>query len=71
MMGILDLIANTIEGVAQTAINTTKAAVGVAIAPMDDAETLVDAGDGIADGLNKIGKSDLGVQHRNSRASQN
>ena len=56
-MGIFDLIANTIEGVVQTSVNTGKAAVGVVIAAADGGDTMEEGIEGIREGLEKIGKS--------------
>lgn len=57
MMGIFDLITNTIEGAAEVAVNTAKVVVGAAIIPLDEGKTANDAIDGIRGGAEKIGKS--------------
>jgi len=57
-MGIFDLLTNTIEGVAQTAIGATKATVGVIVAPLDDGDTLDDGLENMRDGVEKVGKSE-------------
>ncbi|MGL4525775.1 MAG: hypothetical protein ACRCUC_02245 [Aestuariivirga sp.] len=56
-MGLLNLIANTVEGALEATINASKAAVGVAIAPLDAATTLEEGLDGIGNGLSKIGNT--------------
>ena len=56
-MGLFDLVANTVEGVAEVAVNVVKAPIGVATMTFDEGETLDEAGDGITKGLSKIGKS--------------
>lgn len=49
-MGLFDLLANTVEGVAQVAIGTTK----LAVAPFDPEKDI----DNITEGFKKIGNSD-------------
>lgn len=55
---MFNLISNTIEGIAEIAINTVKAPIGMLVLPLDDGQTLCDSVDGIVDGLEKVGKSD-------------
>jgi hypothetical protein len=55
VMGLFDLISNTVEGIAEVAVNTAKVAAGVAIAPVDGGEALKDAGQGVLNGLRKVG----------------
>ena len=57
-MGLFDLITNTTEGVLQTALGATKAAVGSVTAVLDEGETLDSGLDNISDGIKKIGKSE-------------
>lgn len=57
-MGLFDLVTNTVEGVAKTAIGATKAAVGTITAPLDDGKTLDSGLRNMSDGVEKIGKSD-------------
>jgi len=58
-MSIFDLVTNTIEGTAQVAVNSAKAVVGIAALPVDiEAKTLREAGRGISDGMEKIGKAE-------------
>jgi len=56
-MGLFDILTNTVEGVADVAVNVVKATIGVATLMFDEGETLDEAGDGISKGLSKIGKS--------------
>ena len=58
-MSILDLVKNTIEGTAEVAINSAKAGIGIVALPVDpEAKTLREAGRGISEGLEKIGKAE-------------
>jgi len=56
-MGLFDLLSNTIEGVAETTINTAKLVVSPIAAPFDEGEAMEDSVDGIVKGVEKIGKS--------------
>jgi len=56
-MGLFNLLTNTVEGVAQTAIGATKTAAGVVAAPLDDSKTLHSGLDNIREGVNKIGSA--------------
>lgn len=57
-MSLWDLVSNTAEGVAQMAVNTAKLAVSPIVAPLDQGKAMEDSADGIAEGLEKIGKAD-------------
>lgn len=57
-MGLLDLVSNTVTGVAEVTVNSAKLGVGVVAAPLDDGETLDQAVDGIRSETDKIGKSE-------------
>mgnify|MGYP001005652925 CR=1 FL=1 len=57
MFGIFKLATNAVEGVAQVALGTVKAAVGVVAIPLDDGKIFDDAGKNIRDGVSKIGSS--------------
>lgn len=59
-MGIFDLVTNTVEGVAQTAIGAGKASIGTVTCPLDDGRTLDSGLENMRDGVDKIGKSDKG-----------
>ena len=54
-MGLFDLVKNTVEGVAQAAVNIVKLPVAVVVAPLDDGKAIAEAADGIAEGVGKIG----------------
>lgn len=54
-MGLLDLITNTVEGVAQVAINTVKLPVAVIVDTSGETSATSDAADRIFDGIDKIG----------------
>jgi len=56
-MSIWGLLGNTIEGVAQVTVNTAKAVVVAPLSVLDEGKPLEDATDGIANGVEKIGKS--------------
>jgi hypothetical protein len=56
-MNIFDMLSNTVEGIAEVAVNTVKAPIGVVILPLDGGATVVDAASGVSDGLKKIGKA--------------
>lgn len=56
-MGIFDLVVNTIEGVAETAVNTAKL-VATPVTVIFDEDAPSDAVDGIKKGIGKIGKTD-------------
>lgn len=57
-MGLFDLITNTVEGVAETTLNTAKLVVSPIVAPLDEGKAMEDSVDGISKGIEKIGKSD-------------
>lgn len=57
-MGLFDLVKNTVEGVAQVAVNTVKLPLGVLVSPLDDGRSIVDAAKGIAEGVEKIGDAE-------------
>lgn len=57
-MGIFDLVTNTVEGVAQTAIGAGKAAVGTVAGVLDEGRTLDSGLENMRDGVGKIGKSE-------------
>lgn len=54
-MGLLDLIKNTAEGVAQVAVNTAKLPLAAVVAPLDNGQSIADAAQAITDGVEKIG----------------
>lgn len=54
-MGIFDLLTNTVEGVAQAAVNVVKLPVSVFVAPLDDGKSIADAANGVLEGVKKIG----------------
>ena len=56
-MSIWNLMGSTIEGVAQVTVNTAKAVVVAPLSVLDAGKSLEDATDGIANGVEKIGKS--------------
>ena len=56
-MGLFNLITNTVEGVAQTAIGATKAAAGVVSSPIDEGKTIESGLDNIREGVDKIGSA--------------
>lgn len=58
-MGLFNLLTNTVEGVAQTALGATKAAVGTVSAPLDDGKTLDGGLDNMREGVDKIGSANL------------
>lgn len=55
-MGLFDLATNTIEGVAETAVNTAKL-VATPVTVIFDGDAPHDAADGIKKGIEKIGKT--------------
>ena len=59
-MGLFDLLANTVEGVAQTAIGTAKLAAAPVtyVLTAGNDEVITDAVDTVPDGVEKIGKSE-------------
>lgn len=57
-MGLLDLIKNTAEGVAQATANVVKLPLGVLVAPLDDGRSIAEAAKGVADGVDKIGDAE-------------
>ncbi len=57
-MSLWDLVSKTVEGVAQVTVNAAKLAVSPIVVPFDGGEALEDSADGIAEGLEKIGKAD-------------
>lgn len=54
-MGIFDLLTNTVEGVAQAAVNVVKLPVSVLVAPLDDGRSIQEAAEGVVEGIQKIG----------------
>lgn len=57
-MGLFDLIRNTVEGVAQVAVNTMKLPLAAVVAPLDDGRSIADAAKGITEGVEKIGDAE-------------
>ncbi len=57
-MSLWNLVASTVEGVAQVAVNTGKLVVSPIAAPFDDGQAIEDSAEGIAEGFEKIGKGD-------------
>lgn len=57
MMGIFDLLTNTVEGVAEVTANVVTAPLGVAMVMFDDGKAMEETSDGIANGLSKIGST--------------
>lgn len=57
-MGLFDLVKNTVEGVAQAAVNVVKMPVAVVVAPLDDGKAIAEAADGITEGVGKIGDAE-------------
>lgn len=54
-MGLFDLLKNTVEGVAQVAVNTVKLPLAAVVAPLDNGQSVADAAKGITEGVEKIG----------------
>jgi hypothetical protein len=57
-MGLFDLVTNTVEGVAQTALGAAKTTVGLITSPLDDGKTLDSGLENMRDGMEKVGKSE-------------
>ena len=57
-MGLLDLIKNTAEGVAQATVNVVKLPLGALVAPIDDGRSIAEAAKGVSDGVGKIGDAE-------------
>lgn len=58
MFGLVNLFTNTVTGVAEVAVNTVKAGVGVTVALADDGKILDDSLEGMQSGMKKIGNTD-------------
>lgn len=56
-MGLLDLISNTVEGVAEATTNAAKLVAAPVLLPFDE-DALDDAAEGVEKGIKKIGKAD-------------
>lgn len=57
-MGLFDLVMNTVEGVAQAAVNIVKLPAAVVVAPLDDGKAIAEAADGLAEGVSKVGQAE-------------
>lgn len=57
-MGILDLVTNTVEGVAEITVNSAKLIVSPLAAPFDEGKAMGDSAEGIRKGVEKVGKSE-------------
>lgn len=57
-MGLFDLVKNTVEGVAQVAVNTAKLPLAAVVAPLDNGQSVVDAAKAITEGVEKIGDAE-------------
>jgi hypothetical protein len=59
-MSLFNLISNTVEGVAQLAVNAVKLPIAALVAPLDEGKAVADAANGVVAGVEKIGKAEGG-----------